>query len=65
MNDIEKKFSELEQLITHLEHYVEEMNGVVFDQGKQIKLLQKELADLNFKYDQLGESPAIEKPPHY
>lgn len=65
MKEVNKKLIELEELIAHLEHYVEEMNGVVFDQSKQIKILQKELESLNFKYDQLSEGPANEKPPHY
>lgn len=44
MNDeISERFARLESHIAHLEHQVEELNGVVIEQGKVIERLRKQV----------------------
>ena len=63
-----ERFAKLESHIAHLEHQVEELNGVVIEQGKVIERLRKQVQ----VQARTLETSAIEqvrannpKPPHH
>jgi uncharacterized coiled-coil protein SlyX len=62
---MESRLTELEIRYTHLERQFVDLSDVVFEQQRHIDALMKELARLRGRMDELGESPANEKPPHY
>lgn len=69
MNDeIQARLGKIESHIAHLEHQVEQMNGVIVDQGKAIERLKKEAQRQNTAMETL-ELERIKannaKPPHY
>jgi SlyX protein len=41
--EISERFAKLESHVAHLEHQVEELNGVVIEQGKVIDRLRKQV----------------------
>ena len=42
-DEISERFAKLESHVAHLEHQVEELNGVVIEQGKVIDRLRKQV----------------------
>lgn len=69
MNDeITQRFEKLEANVAHLEHQVEQLNGVIIEQGKVIESLKKQLQ----RQATTLESVELERikatnaqPPHY
>ena len=69
MNDeISARFEKMEANIAHLEHQVEQLNGVIIEQGKLVERLKKEVS----RQSSAMESMELErikgnnaKPPHY
>ena len=66
--EISERFARLESHVAHLEHQVEELNGVVIEQGKVIERLRKQV----LLQAQTIETSIIEqakannpKPPHH
>ncbi|HWL84667.1 MAG TPA: SlyX family protein [Polyangiaceae bacterium] len=58
--------TELEIRYSHLERLVDELNRVVFEQGKSIDALRAELLRMRTHMEQSDEGPPKdEKPPHY
>ena len=52
--------------MAYLEHYVQELNQVVLDQEKTIRLLLHETEAIKKQLDDKKEKlPENEKPPHY
>jgi len=41
--DISERFARLESHVAHLEHQVEELNGVIIEQGKVVERLRKQV----------------------
>ncbi|WP_394827618.1 SlyX family protein [Pendulispora albinea] len=62
---MESRLTELEIRYSHLERLVDELNRVVFEQGKTIDLLRLELLRLRSLLEESGEAIKDEKPPHY
>lgn len=62
------RIEKLEAHITHLEHQVEQLNGVVIEQGKLLERLKKEVQRQSSAMETLelerikGNNP---KPPHH
>lgn len=66
--DTSERFARLESHIAHLEHQVEELNGVVIDQGKVIERLRKQvqLHARTLETSQVEQVKANNpKPPHH
>ena len=69
MNDeASERFSKLESNIAHLEHQVEQLNGVIIEQGKLLERLKKEVsrqsnAMESMELDRIKSN--VTKPPHY
>jgi len=69
MNDeIAARFEKMEANIAHLEHQVEQLNGVIIEQGKWLERVKKEVS----RQSSAMESMELEriksnnaKPPHY
>lgn len=59
----EERMNGLEIKISHQDHLLEQLNGVIYSQQKQIDLLEKKLKELDKKIP--VQIPANEKPPHY
>ncbi|NVK33948.1 MAG: SlyX family protein [Rhodobacteraceae bacterium] len=68
-NDQDARIEKLETDLAHANHTLDELNDVVFDQGKQIARLTRKLADMTDQMEELIENAlpahAVEKPPHY
>ena len=69
MNDeTSERFTRLESHIAHLEHQVEELNGVVIEQGKVIERLRKQvqLHSRTLETSEIEQAKANNpKPPHH
>ena len=69
MNDeISTRISKLEMNFAHLEHQVEQLNGVIITQGKLVDRLKKEVqrqtsAMESMELERIKSN--ITKPPHY
>lgn len=62
------RFAKMESNLAHLEHQVEQLNGVIIDQGKLLERLKKEVQKQSTAMESL-ELERIKgnntKPPHY
>jgi uncharacterized coiled-coil protein SlyX len=63
-----ERMDKLESLLAHLDHQVEQLNGVVIGQGKVLELLRKEIqrqstAMQALELDRINANE--QKPPHY
>jgi len=69
MNDeVSERFARLESHIAHLEHQVEELNGVVIEQGKVIERMRKQvqLQARTLETSEIEQAKANNpKPPHH
>ncbi|HQO40935.1 MAG TPA: SlyX family protein [Spirochaetota bacterium] len=64
--ETEERIVSLETKMAYLEHYVQELNQVVLDQEKTIRLLLHETEAIKKQLDDKKEKlPENEKPPHY
>ena len=63
-----KRFARLESHIAHLEHQVEELNGVVIEQAKLIERMRKQM-QLHARTLESSETERVKatnpKPPHH
>ena len=69
MNDeTSERFAKLESHIAHLEHQVEELNGVVIEQGKVIERMRRQV-QLHARTLETSEVEKVKannpKPPHH
>lgn len=64
-----RRITALEELLTHLERTVGELNSVVLDQQSRLAALEQRLARLALDVDTAGAEPPRslqdDKPPHY
>jgi SlyX protein len=63
-----QRIDSLESHLAHLEHQVEQLNGVVIEQGKLLDRLRKEIqrqsnAMQTLELERIKSNP--QKPPHY
>lgn len=69
MNDeLAKRFGKIETHLAHLEHQVEELNGVVIEQGRLLERLKKEVQRQSTTMQTLELERIkgnVQKPPHY
>ena len=67
-NEISERFARLESHIAHLEHQVEELNGVVIEQAKLIERMRKQV-QLHARTLETSEIERVKdtnpKPPHH
>lgn len=69
--DLAARVTELEMLFTHLQQTVQELNGVLLEQGRSLDQLSAQLARLASEYAALSANPPVERnplderPPHY
>jgi uncharacterized coiled-coil protein SlyX len=67
-DDVSGRFEKMEANIAHLEHQVEQLNGVIITQGKLLERLKKEVSRQNTAMESM-ELERIKgnntKPPHY
>jgi uncharacterized coiled-coil protein SlyX len=66
----EKKIVELEEKIAHLQNMLDDLNMVVFRQGKLVDKLNLETKELKTKLQDFNDSQSNQtvnddKPPHY
>ena len=66
----DRRLIELELLVTHLQHDLEQMSSVLVGQQSQIETLKQEINRLEEQIGQLQGEPEIrdpdsERPPHY
>jgi len=67
-DDISERFARLESHVAHLEHQVEELNGVVVEQAKIIERMRKQLQlqARTLETSQIEQAKANNpKPPHH
>lgn len=68
-DDLEHRLIEIEHRLTFSERTLEELSGVVTDQGRRIEALHRQLSDLITRLQAAAEwqpSPQDDKPPpHY
>jgi len=67
-NEDFQRIDRLESHLAHLEHQVEQLNGVVIEQGKQLDRLSRETqrqssAMQTLELERLKSN--VQKPPHY
>ena len=62
---MEDRLTTLEIRYTHLEHHVEELNQLLFNQQKVIDRLTRELALLRASASGVETGTQSEPPPHY
>ena len=63
-----QRIDKLESHLAHLEHQVEQLNGVVIEQGKLLDRLKKETqrqSDMMQTLDLERMKSNVQKPPHY
>ena len=58
-----ERLTEIENRYSHLERYVDELNGVVVAQSQLIDSMRRELARLSERV--LAHEGSAETPPHY
>ena len=68
--DPHTRIVELEMLVTHLQHDVQTLNGVILDQQKQLDKFREVLSRLDDRVTRMGDpaekfDPHLERPPHY
>lgn len=67
-DDNPRRIDRLESSLAHLEHQVEQLNGVIIEQGKLLERLKKEVqrqstAMQTMELERVKAN--IQKPPHY
>lgn len=70
MSSADDRLMNVELLLTHLQHDLEQLSQVVFRQQVELDALRKELTLLDSRLVTLAEGPEVrdplaEKPPHY
>lgn len=70
MSSTDDRLTNVELLLTHLQHDLEQLSQVVFRQQAELDALRKELTLLDSRVVTLTEDPELrdplaEKPPHY
>jgi len=67
-DQISRQIEKLESHIAHLEHQVEQLNGVVIEQGKLLERLKREVQRQSSAMQTLELERIkgnVQKPPHY
>jgi SlyX protein len=62
---MEDRLTTLEIRYTHLEHHVQELNQLIFDQQKVIDRLTREVAILRANTSGVESGTQSDPPPHY
>ena len=67
-NDLSQRLEKIEAHVAHLEHQVEQLNGVIIEQGKLVQQIRKQLQRQSttlesMEMDRIKATNA--KPPHY
>ena len=68
---IDERLTNLEELVTHLEHTLQELHTVILDQQQRIESFDQRMArlaaELDVAIDEAGHPRTLEddKPPHY
>ena len=67
-DDQSRRIDKIETSVAHLEHQLEQINGVVIEQGKLLERLKKEMqrqsnAMQTLELDRINSNQ--QKPPHY
>lgn len=71
LNSLETRLNELETRYTHLQRVTEDLSVVLLAQAKQIEILERELARISTRTEELETSIDVprraedERPPHY
>ncbi len=63
-----QRIDKLESHVAHLEHQVEQLNGVIIDQGKLLDRLKKEVqrqSNIRQTLELERMKSNVQKPPHY
>jgi SlyX protein len=68
LDENSQRIDQLESHLAHLEHQVEQLNGVVIEQGKLLDRLKKETQRQSgimqtLEHERMKSN--VEKPPHY
>ena len=66
----EERIVDLESVIAHLQHEVDQLNSVILSQQAEIDAVKQSLAKLESRVDRAESGPEVrdleqEKPPHY
>ncbi|MEM0900547.1 MAG: SlyX family protein [Pseudomonadota bacterium] len=68
-DEIEARLEDLETLNAHQSRTIEELNELVFQQGKEIRALKSKLSGLAASFNEVaelvGNAMPNEKPPHW
>ena len=67
-DEISARFSKMESNLAHLEHQVEQLNGVIIAQGKLLERMKKEVSRQSSAMESMELERIkgnITKPPHY
>ncbi|MEP3429018.1 MAG: SlyX family protein [Roseibium sp.] len=67
--DAETRLDKVETDLAHANQTIDELNGVVIEQGKQIDRMSRLLANMTDQVEELMDNVhpghQVEKPPHY
>ena len=67
-DDVSTRLGKIESNLAHLEHQVEELNGVIIAQGKLLERMKKEVLRQSSAMETLELERIkgnVQKPPHY
>ena len=70
MSDIARQLIDVQELVTHLQHELQQIHEVVLSQQSDISALRREISQLKGQFEGLAEntqfpSPEEDRPPHY
>ncbi|MCM8533098.1 MAG: SlyX family protein [Lentisphaeraceae bacterium] len=64
-SDLESRVIELESIVSYQDQMLEDLNGVIIEQQKNIDTFEKELTSLKSSIQSSLEEMNDKKPPHY
>lgn len=70
MSDIARQLIDVQELVTHLQHELQQIHEVVLSQQSELAALRREIGKLKGQFDGLAEGSAFpsaeeDRPPHY
>lgn len=70
MSDVARQLIDVQELVTHLQHELQQIHEVVLSQQSELTALRREISKLKGQFDGLAEgvpfpTPEEDRPPHY
>ncbi len=70
MSDVARQLIDVQELVTHLQHELQQIHEVVLAQQSELTSLRREISKVKGQFEGLAEatqfpSPEEDRPPHY